>query len=64
MKQWISLSEAAELSSYHPVSLRRLLRSKDIEGKKVVTVWLVERQSLLNYMQWARERGTRGRPRG
>lgn len=63
MERWIVLSEAARLSGYHPVHLRRLLRSGEIVGRKVATVWLVDRLDLLRYLDWARQTGTKGRPR-
>jgi hypothetical protein len=63
MERWITLAEAVELSGYDPVHLRRLLRSGEIAGKKISIVWLVDRQSLQQYMDWIRERGSKGRPR-
>jgi len=47
---WISTREAAELSGYHPEHLRRLIRSGEIEARKVSIIWLIERRSLLDYM--------------
>lgn len=63
MERWIVLTEAAEISGYHPDSLRRLLREGNLAGKKIATVWLVDRQDLMRFMAEAQERGVKGRPK-
>ncbi len=52
---WITTQEAAELSGYHVNYLRKLIRRGDIRGRKVSIVWLIDRQSLLDYMAQAAE---------
>jgi len=58
---WITVQEAAELSGYHPDHLRRLIRSGDIEGRKVSIVWLIRRQSLIGYIARAEQSGDKRR---
>lgn len=60
-EEWISTSEAVELSGYSPVHLRDLLRDGRIKGRKFVIVWQVSRSSLLAYL---REQAKRGEKRG
>lgn len=48
--EWLSVSEAAELSGYHPEYIRRLIRDGEIVAKKFSIVWQVKRTSLLNYI--------------
>ena len=52
--EWISVSEAAEISGYNPEYIRRLIRDRDIEGKKFSIVWQVRRESLLDYIESAK----------
>lgn len=49
--EWLSVSEAAELSGYHPEYIRRLIRDGEIEAKKFSIVWQVKRQSLLDFSE-------------
>jgi excisionase family DNA binding protein len=49
-EDWITTSEAAALSGYHPEYLRFLIRNSRIAGRKFGTVWQVSRKSLLQYM--------------
>ena len=58
---WITASEAVELSGYHVERIRELMREGRIKGRKVVTVWLVSRSSLLTYLH---EQAKRGEKRG
>lgn len=49
-EEWLSIADAARLTNYNPESIRRLIRQGKIKAKKVVIVWLVEKQSLLDYV--------------
>lgn len=49
-EEWLTVSEAAELSGYHPEHIRRLIREGKIEAKKFSIVWQVSNSSLLNYL--------------
>ena len=64
-EDWISISKAVERSGYSADYLRTLLRQKQIKGRKVITVWLVSRQSLHGFLKRQDERtDKRGRPKG
>jgi hypothetical protein len=62
---WISISQAVKRSGYTADYLRTLIRQKQIKAQKVITVWLVNRQSLDEFSKQRTERtDKRGRPRG
>lgn len=59
---WLTVSEAATISGYHPERIRELIRDKKISAQKFSIVWQVERESLLAYMKKMQELGKkRGR---
>lgn len=59
---WISVQDAVKLSGYHTESIRELVRDGKVEGRKIITVWLVSRTSLQAYLQGQAKRGEkRGR---
>ncbi len=53
--EWITTKEASELSGYHPVHLRRLIRAGLLNARKFGIVWQVERKSLIAYMRAAEQ---------
>lgn len=52
---WISVTEAVQLSGYNPDHLRELIRMGKVEARKIVTVWQVSRASLFRYMKEAKQ---------
>ena len=60
---WITIREASKTSGYTEDYIRILIRQKILEGRKVVTVWLVNRSSLAAYTRQQLQRGRTGRPR-
>ncbi len=52
---WITTTEAAKLSGYHPEYIRELIRTGEVEGRKFATVWQVSKQSLSAYLKTALE---------
>lgn len=54
---WITTTEAAGLSGYHPERVRELIRGGQIEARKFGTIWQVSRNSLLAYLQAAEKTG-------
>jgi excisionase family DNA binding protein len=56
---WIDTAEAAELSGYTRVHVRRLAKDEKIEARKVGRDWLINRESLETYQQNVRP----GRPK-
>ena len=57
--EWVSVSEAAEISGYHPEYIRRLIRDGEIEARKFSIVWQVKRESLDSYIQSAKSQTDR-----
>ena len=54
-EEWLTVEQAAELSRYHPNHIRRLLRSREISGRKWGQTWQVDRDSLVTYLKAAEE---------
>ena len=54
--EWLSVSEAAEVSGYNPEYIRRLIRSGEIEARKFSIVWQVRRESLTSYIKSAQKK--------
>ena len=53
---WLTVSEAADISGYHPEYIRRLIRDGEIERKKFSIVWQVRRESLNAYIENAQSK--------
>ena len=49
--EWLSVSDAAKLSGYHPEYIRRLIREGEIEARKFSIVWQVQKKSLIAYVE-------------
>lgn len=49
LEGWISTAEAADLTGYTAVYIRRLAKGKRIEAVKTGRDWLINRASLLAY---------------
>lgn len=47
---FMTTEEAAEFMGFHQVSVRRLLREKQIEGLKWGKEWLISRKSVKDYL--------------
>ena len=64
MAEWISVTEAASLSGYHPDHLRELIREGKLKARKIVTVWQIDRASIEAYKRKVEKLGAkRGRKR-
>jgi hypothetical protein len=62
---WLTVSEAAKLSGYHPERIRELMRDNKIIAQKFSIVWQVNRESLLAYLAKMQKLGEkRGRKPG
>ena len=57
--EWITVSQAAEISGYHPEYIRRLIRDGEIEARKFSIVWQVKWESLQTYIESARSQEDR-----
>ena len=62
-EDWLTTEQAAEISGYHPNSVRRLIVSGRIKGQKFGPVWQVEERSLLAYMERMDAKGKRRGPK-
>ena len=56
-EEWLTTAEAAELSGYHTEYIRQIIKAGKVEARKFGPVWQVSKQSLLDYLQTAREKG-------
>lgn len=52
---WITTTEAAKLTGYHPEYLRELIRQGKINGRKFGTIWQVDKRSLVAYVEAAEQ---------
>jgi excisionase family DNA binding protein len=60
--EWLTVQEAAKLSGYNPEHIRRLVRENKIQARKFSIVWMVNRVSLLAYLEKVQSMGEkRGR---
>jgi excisionase family DNA binding protein len=48
---WITTAEAAQLTSYNPEHIRRLVRTGKVKGKKWGREWMVDKNSLITYLE-------------
>jgi excisionase family DNA binding protein len=60
-KEWITVSDAAELSGYHPEHIRRLIRDGKIDARKFGPLWQVSYSSLRDYLALAERTDDRRR---
>lgn len=63
MEEWLTTFEAARISGYHPEYIRRLIREKNILGRKWGLSWQVSRQSLMDYVSKVEAVGDRRGPK-
>jgi len=62
---WLTVSEAAKLSGYHPERIRELIRDNKIVAQKFSIVWQVSHGSILSYISKMQKMGKkRGRKPG
>ncbi|MFZ2488952.1 MAG: helix-turn-helix domain-containing protein [Anaerolineae bacterium] len=59
LADYITADEAAEISGYHVNYIRRLMRAKKLTGRKAGIVWLIERESLHQYLAKVNTLGNR-----
>ena len=50
LADYVTADEAAEIAGYHVNYIRRLMRAHKIKGRKAGLVWLIERESLHQYL--------------
>jgi len=49
--EWLTVNDAAKLSGYHPDYVRQLIRAGKVKAKKFSIVWMVDKDSLLRYIE-------------
>lgn len=62
-ENWITTTEAAQISGYHRDHIRRLIRSEEIDAHKWGRDWMVSRESLFAYLGKMGKRGARRGPK-
>lgn len=62
-EEWITSTEAAELSGYTPYHIRRLIQSGHIKAQKFGPTWQIGRRSLMAYLQKVAKAGERRGPK-
>ncbi len=62
-EEWITTAEAAEISNYHPETIRDLVREGRVKGQKFGPVWQVSKTSLLEYLTNVKKLGKRRGPK-
>jgi hypothetical protein len=63
MAEWISVTEAVRLSAYEADYIRKLIRSGKVKARKIITVWQVDRASLLSYIRKTEQIGAKRGPK-
>jgi excisionase family DNA binding protein len=63
MSDWITTTEAALISGYHPKHVRRLILTGRIKGQKFGQTWQVSRTSLLTHIRKSEKLGAKRGPK-
>jgi len=63
MTEWITVSQASQLTGYNEEHITRLCRQGKINAKKYSIVWQVNRNSLLGYVAKAEKLGDKRGPK-
>ncbi len=61
VEKWLTTAEAAEQSGYHVIYLRQLIRDGAVQARKFGPLWQVNKQSLLEYIEAAKQSGDKRR---
>ena len=62
-EQWLTVAQAATMSKYHPVTLRKLIYAGRIKARKFGPVWQINRTSLMAYTHKASKLGAKRGPK-
>lgn len=63
MTEWLTTTEAAQVSDYHPDYVRKLMQTGKVNGRKFGPTWQVDKQSLLTYLERINAQGDRRGPK-
>lgn len=58
-EDWVTTTEAVQLTGYNQEYIRRILRTGKIKGRKWGRDWMIDRDSLIEYMRDGKRRGPR-----
>jgi len=61
---WISISEAAQLTGYFPEYLRKLIRQGKIKAERKGPMLWVDRRSLITYLRASEKAGKKDKRHG
>jgi excisionase family DNA binding protein len=51
--EFLTVRSAAEISGYNKQYLRRLLRNRVFQSRKIGRIWLIDKKSFLDYLKSA-----------
>ena len=54
-EEWLTVTDAAEISGYHPEHIRRIIREGKINARKFGPLWQVSYSNLMEYQALAEE---------
>jgi hypothetical protein len=60
-EDWITIQDACNISGYNAEYIRRMIRNGKLKAQKVSIVWIVDKESLLNYISQDQEKSDRRR---
>lgn len=52
-EDWLTTTEAAELSGYHENYIRRIVRAGKVKAQKFGPTWQISHESILEYIEAA-----------
>ena len=62
-QDWITTAEAAQITGYHPVHIRRLAITGKINAQRFGRAWMVSRASLVAYLSSTEHLGDKRGPK-
>ena len=62
-EDWITTTEAVQISNYHPEHIRRLIKQGRVGGQKFGNTWQVSKSSFLVYLKDMKKKGDRRGPK-
>ena len=64
LSEYLTVEEAAEALSYHPDSVRRIIRAGKLQADKKGIIWLVTRKALQEYREQVADKAKHDPTRG
>jgi len=63
MPEWISVTEAARATGYSRKQILRWIAAGTVKAKKIVTVWQIDRASMLAHVRTVEKLGSKRGPK-